>query len=205
MRLSENFIKKIENQALSHLENLERFYIGRNSMSDKVFYSFELPANLLTIMLDHNSIETLNEKTFINLTRLQTINFWNNKLNHVSPKAFANLNFLKVLDLRKNVCINNIWEGKDLMAIQKQLSFSICHKCLVPQINHGRGVEFVYQKNYTGGNLIKNLQTLKVVCDEDYALVLDTKYDGMITCKNEGWNKKFPECISEYFHFNIKF
>jgi len=123
--LSKNDIQHIEATAFKGLVNLKRLFLNNNKINDSSLmsldllpslqwldlssnhlqlnnYSFSSSKILRELMLEHNEIEVIQEKTFANLSSLTYISLRNNYLISLHEKAFWTLRQLQELDLSSN-------------------------------------------------------------------------------------------------------
>lgn len=105
---------------------------------------------LITIYLDNNDIEVIEDNLFGFNPDLQAVSFVSNKLVHVGQRAFDNLNQLRYLWLNKNPCIDG--EAFNDTALVRKLVQNVKSQC----------VNVKYSKIQTGFS-IESLNRIDVI------------------------------------------
>ncbi|KAG5669370.1 hypothetical protein PVAND_017257 [Polypedilum vanderplanki] len=130
LNLSENNLKILNPRIFLALRNLKYFHVSKNQLTSLTAHVFENLVNLKHFILNENYIKsfpsgifdrltnlsiidthnnqftTFDENIFKNNFKLEGIYLWNNKITKLSYKLFENKEFLKRVDLSRNICIN---------------------------------------------------------------------------------------------------
>lgn len=125
LKLSDNEISKFNENTFEDLVNLRKLHLGNNSLVYVYEKSFSSMLSLTNIYLHYNLIEFLPKYLFRHNLKLRIIRLDHNKIVFIDERMFDYLNFVKHLDLQKNVCIDAI-KAKEL---QTDLKEKISAKC----------------------------------------------------------------------------
>lgn len=136
LRLNNNLLESIEDQAFANLPTLKRIFVGHNNIQTWRQQWFSNSTNIEIIDFQSNNIKIIPEKAFDSFVLLKEINFGNNKLEIIEPEAFKNIENLQLVDLSYNrlkIINENVFssfiELGTLMINQNKLNF-IAENCL---------------------------------------------------------------------------
>lgn len=214
-----NMIQQIYQKNFENLKNLEILRLSYNNIETVEDSSFKDLQSIEFFHLEFNQITSITQSTFDGVENVNHLYLNNNKLNKIASTAFSKMKKIEYLDLTSNACINrqpwghagstgsyvNDHENTEITAeaLEQFFANSECSKCVVPKIENGRIVGSLIGDVYETGSLFKQFQTAKVECDDGYSFLEVAGDDGLFTCNGDQFNKKFPECISEFSFIKI--
>ncbi|KAJ3644495.1 hypothetical protein Zmor_022220 [Zophobas morio] len=119
--------------------------------------------DIVNLFLRHNFIETLEDGTFFNLTKLREISLETNNLQVLNSRAFSSLPSLHILDLRRNH-IRSLQDGALSFLEKDALIWLSCNKIFqIGNFLEGISLKFKLELDLDGnkiksfsGNIIKN-------------------------------------------------
>jgi Leucine-rich repeat (LRR) protein len=110
LNLESNRIRIIDADFFSECQNVKTLNLRNNlleNFDDDVFEDLE---NLEKLDLSSNKLAILSDLAFRKNLKLEIISLASNYISQIHPKAFQNLRDLKFLDLRGNLCVNEVFE-----------------------------------------------------------------------------------------------
>jgi hypothetical protein len=108
--LGGNSIEHLDKNLLKHNPNLSYLSLSGNQISSLDPDFFPYLSNLEELWLNHNQITTLSRETFEENRNLQKLYLHNNKISAIERDTFRHLTNLIFLDLKGNECIDEIFE-----------------------------------------------------------------------------------------------
>jgi Leucine-rich repeat (LRR) protein len=106
LNLRKNKIESLPANIFKHNENIKMLWLGHNSLTQIPDGLFHPLKKLRLLELTNNQLEVLHQNTFQKNKEMHSLMCNDNKINAVAKGTFANLYLLSVLDLSKNVCID---------------------------------------------------------------------------------------------------
>jgi Leucine-rich repeat (LRR) protein len=110
----ENGFKRIYDHSFKELINLEKLYIGRNSLFIVYPNTFSGLKNLKYLSILNNQLKILHSNSFKSMMKLDTIDASNNQISFIQKDEFRSMTSLSLIDLRRNKLQNlyaNIVQG----------------------------------------------------------------------------------------------
>lgn len=102
LRLNNNLLETIDDQALANLSSLQRVYLNNNKLDMWNKDWFSVPNIIKIIDFKFNKLNILPHKAFSTLKHLKEINLGYNELESINLDAFANLSSLEFVGLSHN-------------------------------------------------------------------------------------------------------
>lgn len=109
INLNSNEIETIDANAFAGLDNLVWLSLSDNKISKLDSTVFQPLSFLMTLELSANLIERIDGQTFLNNPLLNVISFYGNQITSVGPKIFDGFKDFFYLDMRDNLCDDNLW------------------------------------------------------------------------------------------------
>lgn len=212
--LSNNSIISLNKDLFKNLFNLETLNLDENQIQSVPNGIFSDLAKLTSLFMKDNKIKFLTPNMFKGLTDINYLLLNRNPIEKIKIKSFSQFKKLRYVNLVDSFCINEIWSGENIRKpdnsliyepinnTEYDLSLSNCIGCLVPKIKNGKLQNVFLDEDLEIGRIFK--ATAQVECNEGFSFLIDTPEENEVSCVAEDWNKKFPDCLSE-FSYKIMF
>lgn len=121
LHLDQNNLKVVDPDWFTTLVNLEVLLIDENGITDLSSKTFEKLTNLREIYARRNKLTTLPAGLFASNFQLLIIALVDNEILTISTTMFDHLTKLWILDLRRNVCVDQRYDSISYLPIRNDL------------------------------------------------------------------------------------
>ena len=201
--LSNNQLTRVDPGWFQDLKNLTVLLLDNNQLTEIQDETFKNAIRLIELSLRNNILQEISKNAFTSLN-LKQLDLSSNTCTDIdfktSKELLRQLDYIE-WDLTQLLDSDTIKDHRDkydrLRSIEKlPQALARCRKsksvCKYPMIQNGH-IESLSKILVDGENIVDD-ETVRVLCDEDYNLLVYKEEDNEVTCENGVFNKKFPPC-----------